>query len=179
MNKPIGVYTLWRSGSTAYCQHLSNKHDVINFDEMFFNTASDDIRPLIRDQVPTKAQLVNLVNNYFVFKVMPDQMQSEIIDQVDWQVLERRDLENQIVSYCYAHYTNKWFAKSDEVVTLPLDFARYFVKNLQIYREVKDQYNWPVVYYEDLDLDKADLQPSYNDYRSLVTNYTEIIDLVQ
>ena len=179
MNKPIGVYTLWRSGSTAYCQHLSKKLNLVNFDEMFFNTSSEYIRPLLNNFVPKKEQLVNLIQNNYVFKVMSDQMQPEIIDLVDWQVLERKDLESQILSYCYSHHTNKWFEKSDQIVTLPLDFARYFVKHLHVYRKVKDQYDWPVLYYEDLNLDKADLQPSNNDYRSLVANYTDIIDLVK
>ena len=178
MNKPIGVYTLWRSGSTAYCQHLSNKLDLVNFDEMFFNTSSEYTRPLLDNFVPTKQQLINLTKNTYVFKVMPDQLQPEIIDNIDWQVLERRDLESQILSYSYAHYTNKWFSKSNEVVTLPLDFARYFVKHLNIYRKVKDQYSWPVTYYEDLKLNKANLQPSNNDYRKLVKNYIEIINLL-
>lgn len=181
MNKPIGIYTLWRSGSTAYCQHLSSKQGLINFDEMFFNTNAQDKRTLLHNFFPTRQQLVNLALNKYVFKVMPDQMLPEIIDYVEWQVLERRDIETQILSYCYAHHTGKWFEKSNQIVTLPLEFALYFAKYLKLYREVKDQYGWPVVYYEDIChyLYRSEAQPTGNDYRSLITNYKDIIDLVR
>ncbi len=71
MNKPIGVYTLWRSGSTAYCQHISKELDILNFDEMFFNNVVEAKRPLsIANIIPTTPQLLNLIDNKFIFKLM-------------------------------------------------------------------------------------------------------------
>lgn len=177
MNKPIGVYTLWRSGSTAYCQHISKELNILNFDEMFFNNVAEDRRPLsIANIIPTTPQLLNLIDNKFIFKLMPDQLDAP--GNVEWRILERRDVETQLLSYCYAHYTNMWFEKADQVVTLPMDSAGYFIKYYHKFKRMKRLTEWPVVYYEDLKLDKSDLQATNNDYKSLILNYKDIISLL-
>jgi len=177
MNKPIGVYTLWRSGSTAYCQHISKELDILNFDEMFFNNVVEAKRPLsIANIIPTTPQLLNLIDNKFIFKLMPDQLDAP--DNVDWRILERRDVETQLLSYCYAHYTNMWFEKSKRTVTLPMDSAGYFIKYYHQFKRMKRLTEWPVIYYEDLNLDKSDLQATNNDYKSLILNYKDIISLL-
>jgi len=108
MTKPkIVVLTSYRSGSTAFCDILSQQCQVPNYDEWFHDAHPDQW---------LNFKKLNLDQGYVV-KIMPDQIRKPFKSLIKNSLvlgLYRRDVISQLTSYFICHQTGRWHIKKNQ-----------------------------------------------------------------
>ena len=104
--RPVVVFASYRTGSTAFCDYISHKHQLINFDEAFHWDFPWRTADFIRQSLTTN----------FVIKIMPDQYQNykSIIDFLIEECscnlirLTRNNFVEQVASWYVASTSDNW-----------------------------------------------------------------------
>jgi len=171
-----------RTGSTALCAMLSNKFNLIDYNEIFHIDAKnlDSFWNTFKN------------NTRVIFKIFPDQhtqfTEKEfqlLVDKSFVIFLERRDIANQVISYHIASRTNKpWFKKNEIINNYIVDEENIAVsvsnilklrKEAEKYRKLADI----SLYYEDIVNDIVNKQiqeyPKPDNYDSLKTKIDNML----
>jgi LPS sulfotransferase NodH len=145
-NKSIIILANYRTGSTALCNWLSKKFNLVNLDEAF--------HPAVRKPV--------VLNKQFIIKIMPDHMVPlDFVNHLDDAYvigLKRKSLIYQVSSFYISDKTRIWHYKKDNLCndyTIDIDplgiedQIRYILKMTQLYDNsiLKKDLE---IYYEDI-----------------------------
>ena len=158
----IGILTQHRSGHTAYEQHLSRKYNLKILKEIDLNVKNIDSISLKNE----KDYIISLMPR----KDCLSWMQSY---DCDWQILLRRDLKKQCLSFIYTNKTQIFRDHCVDHASVDVGLIDGFFENYKIIQNIKKLNLYPVVYYEDLGYLNSSLKATNNDYRSLIINYQE------
>ena len=163
----IGILAQHRSGHTAYEQHLSRKYNLKILKEIDLNVKNIDSISLKNEKD-------------YVISLMPrkDCLSWMQAQECDWQILLRRDLKKQCLSFIY---TNKVQIFRDHCVDraiIDIELIDNFFENYKIIQNIKKLNLYPIVYHEDIGCLDSSLKTTNNDYQSLIINYQECSKLI-
>tara|TARA_B110000305_G_scaffold94078_1_gene106004 strand:+ start:869 stop:1489 length:621 start_codon:yes stop_codon:yes gene_type:complete len=180
-NRPIVIFTNYRTGSTALCEAISYKLGYKNFAEAFHTVPSTGNLKGITAYIEGKHQ------NY-VFKVMPNQYTKhrEQIDDISHGCycirLQREDVASQIASLYVARASKQWHqTKYNPCSTQPIKIDPIMMKKCCTETLIMNDY---VRKMENFDLELTTEQlgaiknPTY-EVRDKPENYDEILELAR
>jgi hypothetical protein len=172
INKCVVVYANYRTGSTAFCDVLSQKFRLRNYDELFHPDR----------QLPT----VYSMRIPCVIKIMPDhEIPKEFIDLISQSYkigIKRQSVIEQIASFYICDQTKIWHYKTVEKFVkyeVEFNFDKLFASTnyiLDMQKKYAQQKKHFEIVYEDCIEDFVNSQYVKT---NKPTNYQEILDTIR
>tara|TARA_R110000803_G_scaffold96593_1_gene164743 strand:- start:334 stop:852 length:519 start_codon:yes stop_codon:yes gene_type:complete len=165
----VGIICQHRSGHSAYEQFISEKENLKLCKEVNIN---------VKDHT-----------NYFenlpedaIFSVMPFNNLHGYVkkhQKINWQILLRRDVFIQCLSFVYTNKTQIFRDDQNKIVDVDVGLVEYFFQNWQLINEIKETNKYPVYYYEDLRMPNDKFFKNNNDYSKLIKNIDAVRSKIQ
>jgi len=182
-DKPVLIYTSYRTGSTALCDELATQLGYKNFDEAYH--PHERFQDRYREFAGYKQS-----NTNYILKLMPDQITENnkedvkaVFDGAYKIRLYRHDFVKQIASWYVSMITDFWHQTADEqmstdAVRLDKDFMlecchRILWNNQQIEKMPATSFDADLQF-EGMELSNSQYQP-----RNQPDNYAEVIQLAE
>lgn len=162
LDKPILIYTVYRSGSTAFQNYIANALNYKNFTEPYRNEKNN--------KTAEDFQKYKVDNTDYVWKLMPDHVTEQNHDEIMdiWNnsfviKLKRRNLVEQIASWVLSMENRKWNSKEDTTYN-EIDIDKETIEKLsditiainQSLDNLDSATFHAELYYEDLDLSDSE-----------------------
>lgn len=178
LNTSITLLTNYRTGSTAFCDFVSKKYNLINLDEVFHPQQNNTTRYL------------STINQKVMIKIMPDHFDHVMVAQALSKsyviALSRNDFFAQVSSFYVCHMTKHWhdlkLTKRKDNYSVSIDALEientinYVVEMQKKYRHLAKCYSQQEFVFEDIV--PFFEQSKFNEYHK-PDNYIEIYNIVK
>jgi hypothetical protein len=176
MTKKIIIFTTPRTGSTYYCKHLEQTHNILNLQEFF--------SPFYEDYENNTLSRLGGIQNW-VLKIFPSHISNfpeNFVEELlklstDHIFLYRKNFKDQVKSWVLSLNTQQFMNnRSNLVVTASdqqiLDARNILYDEYLFIKKIYKKFSGKIVAYEDF----ATSDQKYLDYRSTEGNFDIIED---